>query len=65
MHEGISSTMLGLKGMPAIAEEMMIARDLRFLEYAGGRIHFSAISTAKAVQLIRRPSKKVCKLPVT
>jgi dihydroorotase len=53
MHEGITSTMLGLKGMPAIAEEMMIARDLRFLEYAGGKIHFSAISTAKAVQLIR------------
>jgi dihydroorotase len=58
MHEGVTSTMLGLKGMPAIAEEMMIARDLRFLEYAGGRIHFSGISTAKAVQLIREARHK-------
>jgi dihydroorotase len=58
MHEGIASTMLGLKGMPALAEEMMIARDLRFLEYAGGKIHFSAISTAKSVQLIREAKQK-------
>src|SRR4028119_2134323 len=34
MHEGVTSTMLGLKGIPALAEEMMIARDLRFLAYA-------------------------------
>lgn len=58
MHEGITSTMLGLKGMPALAEEMMIARDLRFLEYTGGKIHFSTISTAKAVQLIRQAKHK-------
>jgi dihydroorotase len=58
MHEGITSTMLGLKGMPAIAEEMMIARDLRFLEYTGGKIHFSALSTAKAVQLVREAKQK-------
>jgi dihydroorotase len=54
MHEGITSTMLGLKGIPALAEEMMIARDLRFLEYAGGKIHFSAISTATSLELIRQ-----------
>jgi dihydroorotase len=58
MHEGITSTMLGLKGMPALAEEMMIARDLRFLEYAGGKIHFSMISTAKSVELIREAKQK-------
>jgi dihydroorotase len=62
MHEGITSTMLGLKGMPAIAEEMMIARDLRFLEYTGGKIHFSTISTAKAVQLIRQAKHKGLKV---
>ncbi|MDO1444921.1 dihydroorotase [Rhodocytophaga aerolata] len=62
MHEGITSTMLGLKGIPAIAEEMMIARDLRFLEYAGGKIHFSTISTAKAVQLIRQAKHKGLKV---
>ncbi len=53
MHEGVAATMLGLKGMPALAEEMMVARDLRLLEYTGGKIHFSCISTAGAVQLIR------------
>jgi dihydroorotase len=58
MHEGTTSTMLGLKGMPAIAEEMMIARDLRFLAYAGGRIHFSGISTAGAVQLVREAKQR-------
>jgi dihydroorotase len=53
MHEGVAATMLGLKGMPALAEEMMVARDLRLLEYTGGKIHFSCISTAGAVQQIR------------
>ena len=41
---------------------MMIARDLRFLEYAGGKIHFSTISTAKAVQLIRQAKHKGLKV---
>lgn len=58
MHEGITSTMLGLKGMPALAEEMMVARDLRLLEYAGGKIHFSLISTKGSVQLIREAKQK-------
>lgn len=53
MHEGVTSTMLGLKGMPALAEELMLARDLRLLAYAGGKIHLSLISTAQSVQLIR------------
>ncbi len=58
MNEGISSTMLGLRGMPALAEEMMIRRDLDFLEYAGGKIHFSTISSAKSVDLIRKAKQK-------
>lgn len=58
MNEGVSSTMLGLKGMPALAEEMMIRRDLDFLEYAGGKIHFATISSAKSVQLIREAKQK-------
>jgi dihydroorotase len=58
MHEGVTSTMLGLKGMPALAEEMMIARDLRFLEYTGGKIHFACISSAQSVQLIREAKQK-------
>ncbi len=89
MHEGVQSTLLGLKGMPALAEELMIERDLRLLDYViggemkkgGGRrgrkekrdegadssslssfppggpvplLHFSTISTARSVELIRQ-----------
>ena len=54
MHEGINSTMLGMKGIPVLAEEMAIARDLRLLRYAGGRLHFSCISAAASVELIRK-----------
>ena len=53
MHEGLTATMLGLKGIPALAEELMVARDLRLLAYAGGKLHFSCLSTAGAVQLVR------------
>ncbi len=53
MHEGISATMLGLKGMPPLAEELMISRDLNLLRYAGGKIHFACLSTAGSVQLVR------------
>lgn len=53
MHEGKTSTVLGTKGMLSIAEEIMIDRDLRILKYSGGRIHFSNISTAEAVKMIR------------
>jgi dihydroorotase len=53
MHEGLASTQMGLKGIPSLAEEVMVARDLKLLEYAGGRLHLSLISTAAAVALIR------------
>lgn len=53
MHEGIMSTSLGMKGMPELAEEIMIDRDLELLKYAGGKIHFSLISSAGAVRRIR------------
>jgi dihydroorotase len=58
MHEGEVSTSLGLKGMPAIAEEIGIVRDLKILEYTNGKMHFSNISTANAVQLIREAKAK-------
>ncbi|MFT2009478.1 dihydroorotase [Pontibacter sp. 13R65] len=54
MHEGEASTRLGMKGMPAIAEEVMVTRDLQLLSYTGGRLHFSAISTAAAIESIRQ-----------
>ena len=83
MHEGVQSTLLGLKGMPALAEELMVERDLRLLDYVLGEegrevgeeertagstpfllssfppfllplLHFSTISTARSVELIRQ-----------
>lgn len=54
MHEGINSTLLGMKGIPSLAEEMAVARDLRILRYAGGRLHFSCISAAGSVEQIRK-----------
>jgi len=57
MNEGEVSTELGMKGMPALAEVIMIERDLRLLEYAGGRLHLSMISSAESVDLIRKAKK--------
>jgi dihydroorotase len=50
--------MLGLKGMPRIAEEVAVSKNLKLLGYAGGRLHFAKISTAKTVDLIRVAKKK-------
>src|SRR5882762_6844395 len=58
MHDGPRSASLGLKGMPRIAEEIAVSRNLKLLEYAGGRLHFSRISSAKSVNLIRAAKKK-------
>lgn len=57
-HEGEVSTSLGLKGIPALAEELQIARDLFILEYTGGKLHIPTISTAKSVQLIKEAKNK-------
>lgn len=54
MHEGYWSTRLGLRGMPAAAEEIMVGRDIALAEMTGGRIHLMCISTASAVDQIRR-----------
>ena len=54
MNEGIVSTQLGLPGKPAIAEELMIARDIDLAQYTGSRIHFTGISTARSVDLIQK-----------
>lgn len=59
MNEGIQSTMLGLKGMPRIAEEIIISRNLELLGYAGGRLHFSRLSSGRSVDLIRAAKKKL------
>lgn len=54
MNEGVTSTRLGLKGIPALAEELMIQRNLQILEYTGGRIHFPTVSTKGSIDLIKR-----------
>lgn len=58
VHEGEVSTRLGLKGIPAFAEELRIKRDLAVLEYTGGKLHFPTISTSKAVELIADAKEK-------
>jgi len=57
-NEGIVSTRLGLKGIPYLAEELQIARNLFLLEYTGGKLHIPTISTAKSVQLIKDAKAK-------
>ena len=58
MHEGIQSTSLGLKGMPRIAEELPLSRNIELLQYGGGRVHFSRLSTAKSIELVRAAKKR-------
>ena len=63
MNEGALSLRLGLRGVPAAAEEAMIARDLALLERTGGRLHIAHVSTAGAVALVRAAKSRG--LPVT
>jgi len=63
MHEGQISTNYGLKGIPTISEEIMLKRDLKILEYTGGKIHIPCISTKESVKLIQEAKKN--KLNVT
>ena len=54
MHEGIISTQMGLPGKPILAEELMVARDLKLARYADSKIHFSGITSPKSIEYIRR-----------
>jgi dihydroorotase len=58
MHEGLISTRLGLKGVPAAAEEIMVARDILLAELTGGHIHLCHMSTRGSVELIRRAKER-------
>jgi dihydroorotase len=62
MNEGIVSTMLGMKGLPSLAEELMVARDIYLAEDSGTDIHFTTISTARSVELIREAKKRGLKV---
>ncbi|MGA3146201.1 MAG: dihydroorotase [Acidimicrobiales bacterium] len=54
MHEGEWSSRLGIPGMPAVAEEAMVARDIALVRACGARIHFLHLSTATSVEMVRR-----------
>jgi len=58
MNEGVVSTALGLRGMPSVAEDIMVARDVILLEYVGGRFHVAHLSTARALDIIRQAKIK-------
>lgn len=58
MNEGIESTYLGLKGMPKMAEEVMIERDIKLAEYTGGRLHLRTVSTKRGVELVKAAKAK-------
>ena len=62
MHEGIYSTQLGMPGKPAIAEELIIQRDLELAQYTDSRIHFTGISTRKSADLIANAKGKGIKV---
>ena len=58
MNEGIESTRLGLPGKPAIAEELMIARDIELLRYTKSKLHITGVSTKKGIELISAAKKE-------
>ena len=58
VNEEVSGTQLGLKGIPNLAEELQISRDLFILEYTGGKLHIPTISTAKSALLIKEAKSK-------
>jgi len=58
MNEGIISTKLGLRGIPAAAEEIIVARDLALAQLTGGRLHIAHITTEGSVDLIRSAKEK-------
>jgi dihydroorotase len=63
MNEGWVSARLGLRGIPATAEEVMVARDIALAEQTGARVHLAHISTAHSVELVRQAKQR--DIPVT
>jgi dihydroorotase len=59
MHEGISSTQLGMKGIPRLAEEIILQRNIELLAFAGGRLHVNKLSSGRSAELIKQAKKKL------
>ena len=68
VNNGYYSNTVGLKGIPRISESIAVERDLSILEYVGGKIHFSGISTKESVSIIRDAKTKklnvTCDVPI-
>ena len=62
MHEGFISTRLGLQGIPSVAEEIAVARDIILAEYTRGRLHLAHLSTEGSVELLRQAKKRKIKV---
>ena len=62
MNEGIISTQMGLPGKPVLAEELMVARDLKLARYADSKIHFTGISSPKSLEYIKRSKESGIKV---
>lgn len=65
MNEGITSTRLGLQAKPAIAEELLITRDLKLAAYAGSRLHLTGVTTAASLKLIKEARQKKTNVTVS
>src|SRR2546425_8560192 len=63
MHEGVYSTRLGLKGIPAAAEETMVSRDLILMQLTGSKYHIAHLSTGRAVEMVREAKARGLRLP--
>lgn len=58
MHEGKASSLLGMRGIPGVAEEVMVDRDIALAEFTGGRLHIAHVSTAGSVKLVREAKRR-------
>ncbi len=58
MNEGYAATLLGLRGIPAVSETVMVARNIMLAEMTGARFHVAHLSTAGSVELVRQAKKK-------
>ncbi len=58
INEGYTSTCLGLGGIPTVAEDIMVARDIMLAEYTGARFHVAHLSSGKSVELVRQAKAK-------
>jgi dihydroorotase len=62
MNESFTSTLLGLPGIPNVAEDLIVARDIMMAEFTGGRVHIAHISSKNAVELVRQAKKRGIKV---